>query len=201
MAGIPTVRPVVRMCRIAVMAALLCAAAPWSVPIGPVPLSLGTFAVYLIGLVLGCTDGTIAVAVYLLLGALGVPVFTGFAGGIQKLLGPTGGYLVGYIPCVAIVGFAADRCQKSGDPKRVKAVQRFVPLFAMLIGTALLYALGTAWFVFQSGRTLTESLTLCVLPFLPGDAAKITVALLAGIPLRRMTDKLLTASKSVQKEP
>ena len=172
---------VVRMCRIAVMAALLCVASPWSIPIGPIPISLATFAVYLIGVVLGCVDGTIAVAIYLLLGAVGVPVFTGFAGGVQKLIGATGGYLVGYLPCVAIVGAVSDW----------KPGKYLWLILSMIGGTLLLYALGTAWFMFQSGRSLVDSLGLCVLPFLPGDAAKITVAVLAGVPLRRVTDKLL----------
>ena len=172
-------RPIARMCRIAVMAAALCVAAPWAVPVGPVPISFATLAVYLIGAVLGWVDGTIAVAVYLLLGAVGVPVFSGFSGGVQKLVGATGGYLLGYLPCAAIVGCVADRTAK--------------PLWqaaAMALGTVLLYALGTAWFVFQSGRTVGESLTLCVLPFLAGDAAKITVAALLSLPLRRASDRL-----------
>lgn len=173
-------RPIVRMCRIAAMAALLCVAAPWSIPIGPIPLSLATFVVYLIGVVLGGVDGMIVVGVYLLLGAVGVPVFTGFAGGVQKLLGVTGGYLVGYLPCVALVGFLSDRFPQ----------KRLWQIVGMLGGTVLLYALGTAWFMLQSGRTLAESLGLCVLPFLLGDAAKIAVAVTIGVPLRRMTEKL-----------
>ena len=173
---------VIRMTRIAVFAALLCVAAPWSIPIGPIPLSLATFVVYLTGALLGLVDGTIAVAVYLLLGAVGVPVFSGFTGGIQKLLGVTGGYLVGYLPCVAIVGAAADHTKK----------HRWLVAVAMVAGTALLYALGTVWFMLQSGRTLAESMSLCVLPFLPGDAAKIAVASALSIPLRAAMEKLLT---------
>ena len=92
--------PLAQLCRIAIMAALLCVASPWSIPVGPIPISLATFVVYLIGIVLGWLDGTIAVAVYLLLGAIGLPVFSGGAGGFQKLIGATGGYLIGYLPCV-----------------------------------------------------------------------------------------------------
>ena len=86
-----------RLTRIAIMAAVLCAVSPWAIPIGPIPISLATLAVYFIGIILGAKDGTVAVCVFLLLGAIGVPVFTGFEGGIQKLLGITGGYLFGYI--------------------------------------------------------------------------------------------------------
>ena len=83
------------MTTIAVMAALICVAGPLTIPAGPIPLSLATFAVYLAGSVLGRKKGTIAVGLYLLIGIIGVPVFSGFSGGFQKLAGVTGGYLVG----------------------------------------------------------------------------------------------------------
>ena len=91
---------------VAVMAALLCVAGPLTVSIGPIPLSLATFVVYMAGAVLGAKRGTLAVAVYLLLGLVGLPVFSGFTGGLQKLIGVTGGYLVGYLPCALITGLA-----------------------------------------------------------------------------------------------
>ena len=93
------------------MAALLCVAGPLSLPVGPVPLSLATFAVYLAGAVLGWKRGTAAVALYLLIGLCGLPVFSGFSGGFQKLAGVTGGYLVGYLFCALITGLG------SGDPE------------------------------------------------------------------------------------
>lgn len=175
-----------RMTRIAVMTAALAVAAPWSVPIGPIPISLATLIVYLIGAVLGCADGTLAVLLYLLLGMIGLPVFTGFEGGVQKLIGVTGGYLVGYLPCAALVGLVADRAKAA----------RWTVIPAMVAGTAVLYALGTAWFMFTTGRTLSESLALCVVPFLLGDAAKIAVAAAVGIPLRKSMEKLLTKTKT-----
>ena len=74
---------------IAVMAALICVAGPLSIAIGPIPLSLASFAVYLAGAVLGAKRGPLAVAIYLLIGMVGVPVFSGFSGGFQKLAGVT----------------------------------------------------------------------------------------------------------------
>lgn len=174
-----------RLTRIAVMAALLCAASPWSVPIGPIPISIATFIVYLSGIVLGAFDGTISVAVYLLIGAVGVPVFSGFQGGVQKLIGVTGGYLIGYLICAFVVGLITD-----------KAKRKLLTVPAMILGTVLLYAFGTLWFMFQTQRTLAESLMLCVVPFLLGDAAKIAVASAVGIPLRMSTEKWLSRSKS-----
>ena len=165
---------------IAVMAAFLCIAGPLTVPVGPVPLSLATFAVYLAGAILGWKRGTAAVALYLLIGIAGVPVFSAFSGGFQKLAGVTGGYLVGYLFCAAITGLGVD------EPGRQQN-QYSVPLAVvrMIAGTVVLYAFGTAWFVIQTGKAISAALGLCVLPFLPGDALKITAASLVASPVRK----------------
>ena len=161
----------------AVMAALICIAGPLVVPVGPVPLSLATFAVYLAGAVLGKKRGTIAVGLYLLIGIIGVPVFSGFSGGFQKLAGVTGGYLAGYLPCAFLSGLGAERAEKSGR-------KWLLPALAAA-GTAALYALGTAWFMIQTGNTVGAALGLCVVPFLPGDAVKIIAASLLAGPVRK----------------
>ena len=153
----------------AVMAALLCVAGPLVIPAGPVPLSLASFAVYLAGAVLGKKRGTAATALYLLIGLIGVPVFSGFSGGFQKLAGVTGGYLIGYLPCAFLAGLGATRP---------------LPLL-MAAGTVVLYAIGTAWFMAQTGNGLGAALSLCVLPFLPGDATKIAGAVLLTVPVRK----------------
>jgi len=158
---------------VAVMAALICVAGPMSISIGPIPLSLASFAVYLAGAVLGVKRGTLAVALYLLIGLVGVPVFSGFSGGLQKLIGVTGGYLVGYLPCAAITGIG------SGSESRWRR-----PLF-MVLGTAALYLIGTAWFMLQTKNTLAASMGMCVIPFLPGDAVKIIAATLLALPIRK----------------
>ena len=164
---------------IGIMAALLCIAGPLSVPVGPVPLSLASFAVYLAGAVLGWKKGTAAVAIYLLIGLAGVPVFSGFSGGFPKLAGVTGGYLIGYLFCAAVTGLSVRKPLPDG--RRRAAVR--MGLF-MAAGTVVLYAFGTAWFVIQTGRTLGAALGLCVLPFLPGDTVKIAAAVLAAGPIR-----------------
>ena len=163
---------------IAVMAALLCVAGPLSISIGPIPLSLASFAVYLAGAVLGAKRGTLAVALYLLLGLVGVPVFSGFSGGFQKLVGVTGGYLVGYLPCALITGLAV-----RPDSPEVGPRWR-LPVF-MVLGTATLYLIGTAWFMVQTQNNLAASMGMCVIPFLPGDAIKIIAATLLAAPIRR----------------
>ena len=165
------------MTLIAVMAALICIAGPLVIPAGPIPLSLATFAVYLAGAVLGKKRGTLAVALYLLIGIIGVPVFSGFSGGFQKLAGVTGGYLAGYLPCAFLSGLGAE-----GSEKRRR---KWILPAMMTAGTAVLYALGTAWFMIHTGNAVSAALSLCVIPFLPGDAVKIAAAALLAPTLRR----------------
>lgn len=157
----------------AVMAALLCVAGPLTIAVGPIPLSLCSLAVYLAGAVLGAKRGTLAVAVYLLIGLVGVPVFSGFSGGFGKLAGATGGYLVGYLACAWLTGLGAGK----RPAWRLSAM--------MAAGTAAMYAVGTAWFMFQSKNPLGAALGMCVLPFLPGDAMKIAAASALSAPIRR----------------
>ena len=159
---------------IAVMAALICVAGPLSISIGPIPLSLASFAVYMAGAVLGAKKGTLAVGIYLLLGLVGLPVFSGFSGGFQKLIGVTGGYLVGYLPCALLTGLGT-------GPNAPKLK---LPAF-MVLGTVALYLIGTAWFMIQTKNPLGSALGMCVIPFLPGDAIKIVAASLLAQPIRK----------------
>ena len=163
----------------AVMAALICIAGPLVIPIGPVPLSLATFAVYLAGTIPGKKRGTLAVALYLLIGIAGVPVFSGFSGGFQKLAGVTGGYLIGYLPCAFLSGLGVERSEKRS--------RIWILLAMMAAGTAVLYTIGTAWFMIQTGNAFSAALTLCVAPFLPGDAMKIAAATALTVPVRKAT--------------
>lgn len=167
------------MTLIAVMAALICVAGPLSIAIGPIPLSLASFAVYLAGAILGWKRGSIAVALYLLIGLVGVPVFSGFSGGLQKLIGVTGGYLVGYLPCALITGLCA------GEPDAENARPVWMLPVGMVLGTIALYAIGTAWFMIQTKNTLAAAMGMCVLPFLLGDGLKIVAASVITVPVRK----------------
>ena len=163
----------------AIMAALICIAAPFSVPIGLVPISLATFAVYLAGGLLGAKRGALAVVVYILIGAVGLPVFSGFAGGFAKLLGVTGGYIIGYVPCALLSGLLYDRTRCVWT----------LPV-GMVLGTLACYIFGTAWFLIATadgaitGASVVSALMMCVVPFLPGDAIKIAAACALAMPLR-----------------
>ncbi len=149
-----------------VMAAVMCVLAPWAVQIGPVPITLATLALYLIGAVAGEKYGTVAVVIYILLGMVGMPVFSGFAGGFSRIAGVTGGYIVGYIPCVFICGIIL----------RVTKRRFWAYPLAMLLGTVALYMLGTLWYSFQTGNTFVSGFLVCVVPFLAGDIIKIVLA-------------------------
>ena len=158
----------------ALFAAVICVLAPFSITVGPVPLTFATLAIYLASATLGWKSGTVAVLVYLALGAVGLPVFSGFTGGLQKIAGATGGYLVGYLPLALTVGLV------------VKATKNKIWGYAlgMVIGTVLLYTCGTVWFMYIMESSLASALALCVVPFLIGDAIKIIIVCIVAPPLR-----------------
>ncbi len=170
---------------IAVMAALICVAAPWSVPMpGLVPVSLATFAVYLAGGLLGWKKGTVAVLIYVLLGAVGLPVFSGGVGGFAKLFGVTGGYIIGYIPCALLGGLFVDLFYKKSAGKNPFVNGAWAVPVGMIAGTVVLYAFGTAWYVIARGVTLEVALASCVVRFLIGDTIKIVCATVITLILR-----------------
>ena len=175
---------------IAIFAAIICIAAPFSVPLpGLIPISLATFAVYLAGALLGAKRGTIAVIVYILLGAVGLPVFSGFAGGFAKLLGVTGGYIIGYIPCALITGVFAD--MQSGKKALTMPV-------GMILGTLACYVFGTAWFIIFTGSHIVSALVNCVVPFLVGDAIKIAAATAISAPLKSRLSGIMYGVRSAK---
>lgn len=165
--------PVRRMTLTALMTALLCVAAPITLPIGPIPLSLTTAVLALSALLLG-GGAALCCGLYLLMGLIGLPVFSGFTGGIGVLAGPTGGFLLAYLPVTALWGVLLRRTQRLTAQAAV-----------LLTGTVLLYAAGCAWYAVQPGTSAIAALTVCVLPFLPGDALKIAAVLTGGRALQR----------------
>lgn len=173
-----------------VMAAVLCVIAPISIPIGPISITGATFAIYLTVYLLGGLWATASVLVYLLVGFAGLPVFSNYMGGAARLLGPTGGYLVGYLPMALLAGFAVQwafrRFGGQGGKGRIAVA---VQLLGLVLGTAVLYAFGTAWYCFQAGVELQKALAACVFPFIPFDLIKMAAALLVGIPVRRQLER------------
>lgn len=165
-----------KMAIIALMTAVLCILAPISIPvfISPVPISLGVLAIYLTAYVLSPLDATISVIIFILLGTFGLPVFSGYSGGLSKLVGPTGGYIIGFLFTVYISSLFI----------HIKKGIIF-DVIGMITGLALCYILGTIWFSYQQGKGFIASLLLCVVPFLIGDAIKIIVAVILGTQINK----------------
>ncbi|MBQ6400724.1 MAG: biotin transporter BioY [Firmicutes bacterium] len=156
-----------------------------SIPLGftPVPVNLGTLAVFLAGGLLGKKYGTVSLAVYAFLGAVGVPVFAGFRGGLSVLAGPTGGYIVGYIVAAFLIGLLLEKTLRPGQSR---SRQIALCAAAEIIGLLACYALGTLWFIVSTGTGIWASLVACVFPFLPGDGLKIAAAAILIQKLRRL---------------
>lgn len=167
---------------IALMTAVTCVLGPLSIPLpfSPVPISLTNFAIFLAIFVLGMKSGTISFIIYLLLGAIGVPVFSSFRGGLQVLAGPTGGYLIGFIFLALIMGFALEHFDRKLVPT----------IIGMIIGMAVCYAFGTVWLAKLLSLSFKEGLMMGVIPYLPGDAAKIIIAAIVGPKLYGATQKI-----------
>jgi biotin transport system substrate-specific component len=178
----------------ALCTALICVLAPVSLPIGPIPVSLATFAVLFAGFLLGPRWGAVSAAVYLAIGMIGVPVFSGYTGGFAKLAGPTGGYLLGYIPMAAISGLFYHKIGK----KLIGFKKYLTMAGGALIGTAVLYALGTAWFCVESGNSVGAALSICVIPFLPGDTIKTIAAMITVPAVETALSKAQLSLSSVQ---
>lgn len=160
----------------ALMTSVICVLGPVSFPIpfSPVPISLGTLAVYLAVYVLGLKRGFLSCAAYLLLGAAGLPVFTGFCGGLAKMSGPTGGYLIGYLFLAVTEGWFVDHFHG----------KKLYATVGMVFGTAFCYLFGSLWLAYQMHLTFFEALAMGAIPYLPGDAAKIAIALSLGSAVR-----------------
>lgn len=159
-----------------------------AIPVGPVPIVLQNMFVLLAGLLLGPKWGLASVAVYLLAGAVGLPVFAGGTGGLGRILGPTGGYLISYLPAVLVVGLISG---KPGLKSSNLSKKRMIfDLTAMVCGSVIIYAGGVPWLKFVTAMTWGKALSLGMLPFLIGDALKILAAIPIAKALRPIIAKL-----------
>lgn len=162
---------------VGLMTAIICILGPISfpIPISPVPISLGLLGVLLAVYLLGVKWGTVSCLIYLLLGLVGVPVFTGFTGGVGKLMGPTGGYLIGYIFLALIAGFFISKWPAKWP----------LHLVGMVLGVAVCYLFGTLWLGYLLERPFIEALGIGVIPYIPADLVKIAITLLLGGLIRK----------------
>lgn len=159
----------------AVFAALIAVCAQIQLPLPPVPVNMALIAVHLAAALLSTKAALASTAAYALLGLMGLPVFTGLAGGPGVLFGPTGGFILGYSVSALVTSLLL---------RRGRSYPRLC--LAMVCGTLCCYVLGTAWFMLLTGTALPAALGWCVLPFLPGDAVKVTVAAAVARRMKRL---------------
>lgn len=157
---------------IAFFAALMAVCTWISIPL-TIPFTLQTFAIFAAVGMLGGKRGTLSVLVYVLLGLIGLPVFSGFSGGLGKLMGPTGGYIIGFIFAALVYWLVTSLFGK-------KTIMMAV---AMVAGLLVCYAFGTAWFIYVytnnfEAISVVTALGMCVIPYIIPDLIKISLAIL-----------------------
>ncbi len=156
------------------MAALTAVGAYIHIPIGPVPIVLSTLFVLLSGLLLGSRWGMASMVLYLFVGAIGMPVFSGGRGGLAHFFGPTGGYLLGYVLASWVTGFIAERSRSIF----------ILEIFSVIMGELAIYSLGLPWLKMVTHMTWSKTLMVGMIPFLVGDAVKAAVALILARAVR-----------------
>jgi biotin transport system substrate-specific component len=175
---------------VATGAALTAVLAQVAVPLYPVPITGQTLAVLLVGATLGAVRGAISLALYAVLGIVGLPVFSDYASGVHVLLGPTGGYIVGFIVSAALVGWLSER---AWERQVLKALATFAA------GTLVVFAIGLPWLSVALGLDLGQTLNGGLFPFLIGGAIKALIA--AGLlPLAWWGANRLEARRSADSD-
>lgn len=166
------------ICSIAIMTAVTAVLAQISIPMPfGVPMTMQTFAVALSAVILGSKRGAAAMCIYVLLGAIGAPVFAGFSGGFQNIIGPTGGFIISFPLMAFIIGLGVKYRKKKG----------MFTLF-LILGTAANYVIGVAVFCILMHSSVMAGFSACVLPFIPTDVIKIALASVLGFQIRGRMD-------------
>lgn len=162
------------LCSVALCTAIIAVLAQLSIPMPlGVPATLQTFAIILAATILGSRKGALAALIYVLLGAIGLPIFHNFTGGFQIIFGPTGGFLLSFPVMAYIVGYGI---QKTG---------RWMQIFTVTAGLILNHAAGVAMFCLITKGTLAAALTACVIPFLPTTILQAILGSMLGNKTRR----------------
>ncbi len=157
------------MTKIALFTAIICIVAPMSIPIGAVPVSFTNLAVYLSVYLTGTKKGIISYLLYYLLGIFGLPVFSGYSGGIAKAVGPTGGFLIGFVFMALISGFFIE-----------KTKNKALHFIGMLLGTWTAYIFGLIWYCLVTASSPAAAFMVCVAPFIIIDMIKMGIAVYVG---------------------
>lgn len=169
------------MTAIGMFAALIAVLSQLAIPMpSGVPVTLQTFAIALCGFFLGWRAGLASVTIYILIGAVGVPVFANFTGGLAKLSGLTGGFIWGFLPMVVLCGLFA-----SGKTKKIFTARRFLSILTGIAGLALCHVAGVFQFAYLSSSTFAEAALLVSVPYLLKDIISVAVAAFAAGFIKR----------------
>lgn len=172
---------------IALFAALMAAGAFIKIPVGPVPITLTSFFMLMAALLLGPGGGSLSVVIYMLIGTIGLPAFAG-GSGPAVFAGPTGGFLIAYLPAALACGLiSADNKTLTGQKVPLRDIS------AVIAGSLILYAIGVPWLKFRLGLEWSSAFSAGMLPFLPGDALKAAAAVLIRQILVRRASELIPA--------
>lgn len=164
------------ICYIGVFTAIIAVMAQLSIPMpAGVPMTMQTFAITLAAVVLGAKLSTFACIVYLLLGAVGLPVLANFGGGFEKFVGPTAGFLISFPIMALIIGLGVDLGKKIG----------FIYIVALVLGTLVNYVIGVIVYCALLGATVEAAVTACVVPFIPTAIIKAVLATVVGFQIRK----------------
>lgn len=164
------------LCTIGLFTAVICILAPFSIPMPlGVPMTMQTFAIILAGIVLGAKRGALSTLIYILLGAIGLPIFSNFTGGWQTIIGPTGGFILSFPLMAYLIGL--------GMEYRTK--YRWCLYIGLVLATAFNFFFGILVFCHVTDSSLSVGFATCVLPFIPGTILKTVLATILGLHIRK----------------
>lgn len=176
------------LCLIALFTAIISIVSQFNIPLpGGVPMTLQTFIVSVAGIVIGSRRGFMATLLYVILGAIGIPVFHGLTGGLGSIMGPTGGFIISFPLMALLAGMFYELAvtlsgEKTGNGKI--AIYYGLIVAGLMAGTLFNYAVGVLWFMIMTHNTLGAALSACVIPFIPTTIIKIILVLILAPALR-----------------
>ena len=176
--------------QIAIFTAVLCVFSPFTItlPISPVPISIINFIIYIFAVILGTKKALFGYFIYVLLGAVGLPVFSHWGSGFGYILGPTGGYILGLLFCCGATAIGMELGEKFF---RGKVTRISIIALSMVIGSLWYYIFGTVWLAYLNNLDFYAAVAAGVLPFIPGDIFKIILAVILVAPLKERLKKFI----------